>query len=359
MAQSYPSWMYAFLKELNIKPNASNLYFLSLWTASEGTAGSLIDGRTGKMTAVNNPLAITDPQGNWSRWETGSWNSVGVKQFDTPEHGGIAAAQFLKNDTANTNGYLSIIAALKKNSLVDQWRAVNRSRWCYGCGGGKYPTAVYAALGSRAPAVGPPLATRPIAKPIPAPLSSSGGGGNKTPVASGAQGAQATTTASDSSGAQGFQGVTGPQGAQGADTGPKGDAKAVSCKDRPDLINLGFGIGPSLKLTACNAKAITAGMVTILGTSALMVGAILLGVGFVAKTPAGKAAMNAAETIATRGLKTKAPKPTASIKPPKGYRPRTAAPVTPGYEDLPAPPVGYRGRVAPPDAPAPNKYGER
>ena len=118
MAQSYPAWEYAMLKELGIKPNAQNLYFLSLWSASEGTAGNLYG------TAVNNPLAITDPSGQWRATETGNWNSVGVKKFNSPVNGGIAAAQFLKNDTQNSNGYQSIINALKTNSLQAMW-----SRW--------------------------------------------------------------------------------------------------------------------------------------------------------------------------------------------------------------------------------------
>ena len=347
MAQSYPAWMYAFLKELNIKPNAANLYFLSLWTASEGTAGSLVDGRSGKMTAVNNPLAITDPAGNWNRWETGTWNSAGVKMFDTPEHGGIAAAQFLKNDTANSNGYLTIIEALKKNSLVEQWRAVNRSRWCYGCGAGKYPTAVYAALGSRAPTVGPPLATRP-AKPAGTPLTTTfSGGGTKSPVATGSNGAQGVTLASNGAqGAQGFQGPIGPDQVQGS-------AEAIRCGDKPDLISfLGF------HLTACNGKAIVAGMISGIGITVVLTGTILLGAGFVAKTPVGKAAIGAAETVATRGLKRPAPKPAPAVASPRGYRPRAVTPA-PGYEDLPAPPRGVRGRVAPPDAPPPNRFGER
>ena len=257
------------LKELGITPNPQNLYFLKLWTQSEGTAGTLYG------TAVNNPLAITDPLENWKQWETGTWNSVGVKKFDTPVHGGIAAARFLQNDTQNTNGYRSIINALKTNSMQQMWKAVNQSRWCYGCGNGTYPVAVYAALGSTAPKVGPPT---PDTGPI--------GPQGPRDAQNGAQGAQGYAPPAPGQ----PPGSIGPQG-------PKSAPPDISCGAKDPVVSgkkiLGQTILPAV--TACNVKAWTGGLIVVAGMQFLALGVIVVGLGIGQETKAGQAVKRTAK----------------------------------------------------------------
>ena len=253
------------LKELGITPNAQNLYFLKLWSDSEGTAGNLYG------TAVNNPLAITDPSGNWSSWETGNWNSVGVKKFDSPVHGGVAAAKFLKNDSQNTNGYINIINSLKSNSLQAMWKAVNQSRWCYGCGGGTYPMAVYSALGSTAPKVGEPLSS------------------------------SSPSTSPTTDGSIGFQGPIGPGQVQGS-------AESITCGAKGKAAKFGLGIS----ISQCNVKALTGGMITILGVQMLFLGVVVVGLGLGLKTKTGQTVKRTAVRAGKTAITKKLPSPKAA-----------------------------------------------
>ena len=269
--------MYSMLKELNITPTKHNLYFLKLWTSSEGTAGDLVNGRTGVLTHVNNPLAITDPYHNWTKWETGIWNSVGVVTIDTPVHGGIAAAQFLKADTQNSNGYLTIIQALKSNSLQQMWRAVHNSAWCpRGKCDQRYPTAVYSALaaGGQAPDVGPPT---PDTGPI--------GPQGPRDAQNGAQGAQGAQAAPGQ-----LPGSIGPQG-------PKSSPPDISCGAKDPVVSgkkiLGQTILPAV--TACNVKAWTGGLIVVLGMQFLALGVIVVGLGIGQETKAGQAVKRTAK----------------------------------------------------------------
>lgn len=269
------------LKELGITPNAQNLYFLKLWSASEGTAGNLYG------TAVNNPLAITDPSGNWSKWETGNWNSVGVKKFNSPVNGGIAAAQFLKNDSQNSNGYRTIINALKTNSLQAMWKAVNQSRWCYGCGNGTYPMAVYSALGAGG-----------VAPPVETPLSGNGASGDAS------TGAEAQTVGS----------------------GKK--KNIVTCADKGAALK----IGPSFfgtSISQCNVKALTGGMITILGVQMLFLGVVVVGLGLGLKTKTGQTVKRTAVKAGKTAITKRLPKPASATSAARNVAAAPAPPAPP------------------------------
>jgi len=316
--------MYAMLKQLGVTPSKENLYFLDLWTGSEGTAGDHIDARTGQMAHVNNPLAITKLYDETAAWQTGIWNSAGVRMIDTPEHGGYAAAKFLQADTQNTMGYQTIIQALKSNSLQQMWSAVNKSHWCWHCDGGRYPGAVYAVLanGGNPPAVANPPATGntdAAGYPLP-PVNSAYVDANGLPI--GYQGANNSPSYSASTpGPVGPQGPIGPSGAKGA--------KGVTCASKGDAIK----IGPSFfgtSISQCNIKALVAGMVTIVGIQTLFLGVVVVGLGLGLKTQTGQAvkrtATKAAKTAVTRRL----PSPS------KAAQTVSAAPPPPAP---PAPPV--------------------
>ena len=256
MAKQYPAWEYAFLKQLGATPNPQNLYFLSLWTQDEATPELLARHK--------NPLAMTDPYKNSAQWETGIWNSVGVVTFDTVEHGGIANAVHLQADAQNSNGYQDIITALKGNSMLAMWKAVNKSRWCDGCDGGRYPGSPYRALGAGgvAPAIGTPL-------------SGNDGSGD---VSTGVQ-------------------------AQEVGSGKK--KNIVTCADKGAALK----IGPSFfgtSISQCNVKALTGGMITILGVQMLFLGVVVVGLGLGLKTKTGqtvkRTAVKAGKTAITKRL---------------------------------------------------------
>jgi len=273
------------LKQLGATPNPQNLYFLSLWTLDEEPPNAL--------PQMNNPLAMTDPYRNSGQWETGIWNSAGVVKFDTLEHGGTANAVHLQADVNNDNGYLDVIQALKGNSMLAMWKAVNKSKWCSGCAGGLYPSVPYRALaaGGVAPKVGTPLA------------------------------GDLPTSPGQPSGSQGQMGPIGPSGAKGA--------KGVTCASKGDAIK----IGPSFfgtSISQCNIKALTGGMITILGVQMLFLGVVVVGLGLGLKTQTGQAVKRTATKAAKTAVTRRIPKPASATKAAR----EVSAPPAP-----PAPPV--------------------
>ena len=256
MAKQYPAWEYAFLKQLGATPNPQNLYFLSLWTQDEATPELLARHK--------NPLAMTDPYKNSAQWETGIWNYVGVVTFDTVEHGGTANAIHLQADDQNANGYQDIITALKGNSMLAMWKAVNKSNWCRGCDGGRYPGSPYRALG--AGGVAPPVGT---------PLSGNGGSGDSS------------------------------TGVPAQEVGSGKKKNIVTCADKGAALK----IGPSFfgtSISQCNVKALTGGMITILGMQMMFLGVVVVGLGLGLKTKTGqtvkRTAVRAGKTAITKKL---------------------------------------------------------
>lgn len=282
--KAYPEWQYAFLQQLGIKPTPINMQFLSLWARSEGVS-----------TAYHNPLAITDPYHNWSRWETpGYLTTAGVVKMDSETHAGIATAQFLQADTMNSNGYKTIIQALKSNNMVQMFRAVNASAWCRGCENNRYPIAAYGVLGSSAPAVGP----RPQSSTTNTAAGASSGGSSSDSSASSSGSVlssrpTATATSADmgatdaGTGSVGAQGPIGNAEAQGA-----GNDK-IGCAGKPDAISWKIPLGPKVGITACNIKAISSGLILVAGLQTLFLGVVLIGVSAGLKTKVGQAALGA------------------------------------------------------------------
>ena len=139
VASTYPKWQTDLLKNLGATPNATNLYFLSLWSQSEGVANQNY-----------NWLATTDPAGNYPHAGIVAPNGGDPVYAYPSEAVGIqATSQFLQN------GYAPLVKALQGNDLGQMWLALNQSGWCRGCQGGKYPVAVYDALNGKVPTAGP------------------------------------------------------------------------------------------------------------------------------------------------------------------------------------------------------------
>lgn len=317
--------MYAMLKQLGVTPSKENLYFLDLWTGSEGTAGDRIDQRTGRNAHVNNPLAITKLYDETAAWQTGVWNDAGVRMIDTPEHGGIAAAKFLQHDTKNDFGYLTIIQALKSNSLQQMWSAVNKSRWCYHCDGGRYPGAVYSVLANggnppkvaNAPTTGN---TDAAGFPLP-PVNSSLVDANGLPI--GYQGS--TNVPSYSPTTDGSVGAQGPIGTSQAQ-GSKG--KGVTCASKGDAIK----VGPSVlgvSISQCNIKALTGGMITILGVQMLFLGVVVVGLGLGLKTKTGQTVKRTAVRAGKTAITKRLPKPASATSAARNVAAAPAPPAPP------------------------------
>jgi hypothetical protein len=311
MAKQYPAWMYAMLKQLGVTPSKENLYFLDLWTASEGTAGDHIDARTGKMAHVNNPLAITKLYDETAAWQTGIWNDVGVRMIDTPEHGGYAAAKFLQADKQNTMGYQTIIQALKSNSLQQMWSAVNKSHWCWHCDGGRYPGAIYAVLanGGNPPAVAnAPVSTNTDAAgyPLP-PVNSAYVDANGLPL----------TGNGDAS-----------TGVQAQEVGSGKKKNIVTCADKGAALK----IGPSFfgtSISQCNVKALTGGMITILGVQMLFLGVVVVGLGLGLKTKTGQTVKRTAVKAGKTAITKRLPKPASATSAARNVASAPAPPAPP------------------------------
>lgn len=296
------------LKQLGATPNPQNLYFLSLWTMDEATPQLLAQHK--------NPLAMTDPYKNSAKWETGIWNKVGVVKFDTLEHGGTANAIHLQADDQNSNGYQDIIQALKGNSLLAMWKAVNKSNWCRGCRNGTYPAVPYQALanGGVAPKVDNRVGNTDAAGfPLP-PLNSAYVDANGMP-----------TNSATTDGSIGFQGPIG--GSQ--ISGSAGDgSKAIICSEKGKALT----IGPSFlgtSISQCNVKALTGGMVTILGMQILFLGVVVVGLGLGLKTQTGQTVKRTAVRAGKTAITKKIPKASSATKAARNVSAAPAPPAPP------------------------------
>ena len=226
-ASAYPQWEFDLLGSLGAAPTLTNLEFFNLWASSEGVAAT-----------ANNPLAITDPTNQFPHSGVVASNGGDpVYAFPTAAIGGQALASFLKS------GYPGVVSAVKAgNSLSAMWQAVNQSGWCRGCQGGKYPVAVYQAIGGNAPA------------------TIFGGG------------------------------ATG----QGAQQAPQGQS-SIGCNNSPGGRNLGIvnvAIG-----TRCQLKALTGGLLIGLGGFVTLVGAVLIASYGLGHTSAGRAIGGAPQSV--------------------------------------------------------------
>jgi hypothetical protein len=107
-APTIPNWQQAILNRLGAPTTPQNLSFLNAWTRAEGGA------------ATNNPFNTTQPAPGAS-----SYNSVGVRNFVSPQQGVSATVQTLQNGR-----YGQILDALKAgNDAKAAARALADSPW--------------------------------------------------------------------------------------------------------------------------------------------------------------------------------------------------------------------------------------
>jgi hypothetical protein len=221
---TYPQWEYDLLAGLGAPASTTNLDALNYWGQSEGTASS------------NNPLAVSGKAAGATKCLAQCGSSSPVYAYDTEQDGVAANVAFLLH-----NNYANVVSAFVKNSgLAAIFSAINSSGWCKGCQGGKYPEALYAALGSNAP----PLTAQPTG---------------------------AGTAAAQAGGAPGF-----------------------GCAAKGNVFSEGglAGIG-SFAFTYCNAKALVSGLCILGG-----VGVAIIGLSFVLKNSgAGRAAGQLASAV--------------------------------------------------------------
>jgi hypothetical protein len=144
-------WRHYLLRDLTAPESAENLEVLREWAASEGMSPS-----------YHNPLATTLALAG-SR----SINSVGVQAYSSDAVGAEALAQTLRG----RREYAGIIHGLRSNlGLPYLWAAINRTEWCRGCQGGRYPVALYEAIHLRGGVV---AGTVPAAPPSPGAITGS------------------------------------------------------------------------------------------------------------------------------------------------------------------------------------------
>jgi len=138
-ATSYPAWETAFLTQIQAPSNAVTLEALNLWAAAEGGVPS------------NNPLNASGKGPGATTCIAQCGSSSPIYAYATLDQGVAYNTQFLQRQG---NGYPAIISAFQEGtSLSAIWQAINQSGWCHGCGGGKYPGALYAALNGGAVSV--------------------------------------------------------------------------------------------------------------------------------------------------------------------------------------------------------------
>lgn len=126
--------------------DGNTLTALTLWADSEGTPDSW-----------NNPLATTEP--GFGGYDV---NSAGVKAYPSEQAGAEATKA-----TLDYGAYSAVVRAIRDNaSWYSIWSAVNQSPWCGGCQGGRYPIALYDALG-REGHIPPPPRPSPPGPPSP------------------------------------------------------------------------------------------------------------------------------------------------------------------------------------------------
>lgn len=139
------SWQTDLLSKMHATHSNNNVDALTYWAESEGMPPS-----------DNNWLATT-----CSCCGGHDVNSVGVKAYPT-ESDGVEATWL----TLQGGAYVNVVKAFRDDAgLAHIWAAVNASPWCGGCQGGKYPVALYDAIGKPPPV--PPHGPQPIRLPKP------------------------------------------------------------------------------------------------------------------------------------------------------------------------------------------------
>lgn len=125
------SWQAELLRAIGAPETSTNVLALSLWANSEGVSPKNY-----------NPLAITDPSHKYPHAGVVAPNGGNpVYAFPTQETGVAATADFL------SHGYSSVISAFQSNAgLAGIFATINKSRWCAGCQGGRYPVQLAQAV---------------------------------------------------------------------------------------------------------------------------------------------------------------------------------------------------------------------
>jgi len=127
-------------------------------------------------------------------------------------------------------------------------------------------------------------------------------------------------TSAVAAGSVGQQGPISPTQAQGS-------AKNVTCGSKGDAVK----IGPSLlgiSISKCNVKALTGGMVTILGVQMMFLGVVVVGLGLGLKTKTGQQVKNTATKAAKTAVTRKLPKPASATQAAKTVAAPPAPPMT-------------------------------
>lgn len=129
------TWQAKLLTGLRAPVSTENYNALTAWANSEGT------------TWANNPLAICcgGPGAVACIAQCGS--SSPIMSYDTIDHGVDATVRFL-----SAKSYKGVVQAFQQQlGYKGIWQEINRSGWCRGCQGGKYPVGVYELAGSPPP----------------------------------------------------------------------------------------------------------------------------------------------------------------------------------------------------------------
>ena len=130
------TWQAKLLTGLGAPVSTEGVNALTAWANSEGT------------TWANNPLAICcgGPGAVSCIAQCGS-NSP-IMSYDTIDHGIAATVRFL-----SAQSYKGVVQAFQQQQGYKSiWQEINRSGWCRGCQGGKYPVGLYQLAGSPPPA---------------------------------------------------------------------------------------------------------------------------------------------------------------------------------------------------------------
>jgi hypothetical protein len=118
---NWQRWAASLLNSIGASPSAANLDTLARWSGKEGTS------------AQNNWLATTQQASGAS-----NFNSVGVKNYPTPDIGGQATAQTLQSGL-----YPTVLAMFHNNVPASQWTPQARyelDTWAHGPHGAHYTT---------------------------------------------------------------------------------------------------------------------------------------------------------------------------------------------------------------------------
>jgi hypothetical protein len=124
----------SLLHAMGAPANNRTIGAMQYWAASEGM-----------NPAYNNPLATTEPgYGGYTV------NNVGVRAYPTEADGVAATWATLQNGYYN-----GVVAAFRRDAPWAQiWQAINQTPWCGGCQNGRYPVALYDALGGNPAPIG-------------------------------------------------------------------------------------------------------------------------------------------------------------------------------------------------------------